>query len=109
MPTRSSQRRKISTFNFPAAAREVVLPVCPDCGLIGKKPGAAATTFYCTGPVGETHKRALMQDVPFVAQPPEGCESCGGSGQYWPQDESTSPEPCPVCDGSGVQPEPQAA
>jgi len=51
----------------PEAARSVELPVCPECGLVGKQPGGARTSYACTGPAGASHKRTSMKLVEYRA------------------------------------------
>lgn len=71
MAAPGASRPPITTLNLPASAREVELPVCPECGQIGKQPGSPTTSYYCTGPVGDGHPRASMQEIRFLADPPE--------------------------------------
>lgn len=60
----------ITTANLPENAKEVELPVCPVCGLVGRKPGPTSLNNSCVGPQGEGHKRVHMQLVTYRADPP---------------------------------------
>jgi hypothetical protein len=44
--------------------REVELPVCPQCGHVGKRP-AGNYKGYCIGKAGQNHKRLRMTPVRF--------------------------------------------
>lgn len=40
--------------------REVELPVCPECGAVGKNLGGGQLTFSCNGGRENPHKRTKM-------------------------------------------------
>lgn len=52
---------------IPEAARTVYLPVCLECGLVGKPPQSSrrATVWKCQGPSGKKHKAAPMKMVRY--------------------------------------------
>jgi hypothetical protein len=52
----------------PERAREVVLPVCGECGTVGRQPGQGTAAAFCVGPREARHKRVKMQPVTYRAQ-----------------------------------------
>jgi len=44
----------------------VELPVCPQCGRIGKLPAHITRKDWCNGGAGKTHKVAKMEKRVFV-------------------------------------------
>lgn len=63
------EAEKQAEVEFLVEPQPVYLPVCPQCGHVGKRPGASSVTYACTGGMDAWHKRVRMVMVRFEPTP----------------------------------------
>lgn len=83
--------------------REVKLPVCDDCGNVGKRPIVKADqAHFCIGPAGQLHKKRRMRTAVFRELPAEAPAPAvhNTRGNTRLTDDGLKEYGCPTCGGA---------